>query len=73
VPWLLKETVKETADGDDVQFYSVASDGKSFSFHFDDPAVIGGQQYIYDSSSTEWNLVSNSNKTITAASSSSSS
>jgi hypothetical protein len=66
VPWLLKEAVKETPSGDDVQFYSVASDGQSFTFHFADPSTIDGQQYVYDSTSAKWNLV-NATATATAA------
>lgn len=66
VPWLLKEAVKETPNGDDVQFYSVASDGQSFTFHFADPSAIDGQQYVYDSTSAKWNLV-NATSTATTA------
>jgi hypothetical protein len=47
------------AAGDTKPFYTVDAEGKTFSFRFDDPAELVGQEYVYNSSSSTWTLVKN--------------
>lgn len=59
VPWMLQDSVQakdQNQASRTAQFYKVADDGRSFQFFFDDPSAIGGVQYVFNSSASDWTL-----------------